>query len=174
MDINLLPEQLRKERVKTQAVFLTNTASLVLLIFFGLAVLLSFYFRLRFLQNLNTINQEVARVESEISEKRISEGSYRALKEKIAGVDTQFKTAYSHSFLLENLGKISAGIQTTSLEVSKDKKVVVSGIAPSFSQLSGFFSQLAQQEDFINFLPSSVSKDYKTGQVSFSVEFGVK
>lgn len=151
MDINLLPEKLQDEQTLKHTQFYVNVATLVILGALLIAVVVTYIYRFSMDQSYKSATEEVTRLEQQVQDKRIVEGTLKGVQLKLAKIREVLAESYPYGQIMEDL-ELSASdqLEITEVEVVDKDHFIVSGSADSLPALADYLALLDEQHDEYN------------------------
>lgn len=172
MPINLLPKEIQRKGEKERFYFRFKLWAVLLLLLVGMGSLASFMIWQRVSAQLATIDRKVQGEGNFIENKRVLEGKLRSVKLKIAALSEHFAKINSYSGLLGKIDKeLGSKATLTTVELRKEGECEISGSASSFDDLDAVFEELSSWGEVERVSLDTVSKDFKSGKVNFSLSF---
>lgn len=170
--INLLPQEIQKEREAADRAVLINAVSVAALVVLGSLVLVLFSYRVYLSRQVNDLDDQLSTVTSQIQEKRTLEGKLQSLHGKLDVLGEVFAARSPYPAVLTDLQAAfdgRGGIGSVTLE--NEKAVQVSAKANSLSGLADVLASL-EKAGYQNLTMTSVKFDGEEGV--FRVELGFK
>ncbi|MBI2414479.1 PilN domain-containing protein [candidate division WWE3 bacterium] len=179
-DINLIPQEVRKEQTKKQVVKTTTIFSIIILIVVvGISAFL--FFRAQNLKNqAKVVNDHIESLRSEITSMSKIEIAGRNLDQKYSTVKSILSSRDKYSILMREFkGRVPATITIDTFGTGKENTINISGYGMDYISIAQFVNNLANKnytgatrgyEDLFSEVElNSVNLDAQTSKARFFI-----
>lgn len=146
--VNLILKEEKESPLVKKLKIIFPLVSFLLLIFFGLIFLFTYFYINANSREFNLLNKEIERYEKQISEYKITEGIYTLTGSKLKVIDELLADSKNFSPVVGTLLALqTSGITITSITTDKLGNISFSIIASSSASMDMFVNKIIEEEN---------------------------
>lgn len=171
-EINLIPQDVVKERTRQSSQTKFVLFAFLVVIVSGILTVVAGVMATTSSATLSTLKTEVSTKEVKIKSLEDVEKTASVLQQRLGYINTLFNTKTIYSKILTELeSKLLTGIAVTSVDVTPEYEITISGVASSTTVLQNYVKNIASETGLFNNLKiMEVNIKEGKGTVDFKVE----